>query len=554
MDDRRGMGLPDEQGVTTLNREVYDAIVVGSGAAGSWAAKELSERGLRTILLEAGRALDLEADFPPPKERRASKIQLMSRALAVVGGQGIQARCMSFSPLTRHLFVSDRQNPYVTARGKPFNWYRARQVGGKLHLWGRNALRISNHELKAAERDGYGQSWPIGYEDLDPWYGRVESFLGVHGSPANIPSIPDGRFDRPLPVTNVEQRILEELKTSWPDRPATTCRIVKHNPQRVPLPILAAERTGRLTMRCDAVASRVSIDENTGRARGVVYVDRHTKEEHEVLGRVVVLCASAIESVRIMLNSASPQHPAGLGNSSGTLGHYLTDHVMIFQAGPYEPLEPGAKTDPYDFGAQSGIYIPSFRNADGRRDADFLRGYALLGSVGRIEPGWFFMAIGEMLPRYENFVELDAHKRDAWGIPVVKVTCEHSDNERAMVRDMKAALDQLAHDMHLPVDHLQRESIVSRAFYKLAAPLVYTSEGALVPGSAVHECGGAAMGGDPRTSVLNRFNQCWDAKNVFVTDSSAFTTAPFQNPGLTIMALSARASHYIADEMARRNL
>jgi choline dehydrogenase-like flavoprotein len=540
--------------VTLSKREVYDAIVVGSGAAGSWAAKELSERGLRTILLEAGRPLDLEADFPPPAERRASKIQLMSRAKAVLGGQAIQARCMSFSPLTRHLFVSDRENPYVTARGKPFNWYRARQVGGKLHLWGRNALRISDHELKAAAHDGYGQSWPISYADLEPWYTRVETFLGVHGSAANIPSIPDGTFDRSLPLTQVEQRILRDLEVKWPDRPATTCRIVKHNPLRVPLPILAGEKTGRLTMRCDAVASRISIDENTGRASGVVFVDRHTKEEHEVLGRVVILCASAIESVRIMLNSTSPQHPDGIGGSSGTLGHYLTDHVMIFQAGPYEPLEPGAKTDPYDFGAQSGIYIPSFRNAGGKADADFLRGYSLLGSVGRIEPGWFFMAIGEMLPRFENFVALDANKQDAWGIPVVKVTCDHSDNERAMVRDMKASLQQLAHDMDLPIDHLKHESIVSRAFYKLAAPLVYTAEGALVPGSAVHECGGAAMGDDQRSSVLNRFNQCWDAKNVFVTDSAAFTTAPFQNPGLTIMALSARASHFIADEMARRSL
>lgn len=539
--------------MTLSKREVYDAIVVGSGAAGSWAAKELSERGLRTILLEAGRAIDPEADFPPPKPRRASKIQLASRARAVLGGQGIQARCMSYSPLTRHLFVSDRENPYVTAKGKPFNWYRARQLGGKLHLWGRNALRISTYDLKAAERDGFGQAWPITYDDLAPWYARVEKFLGVHGSPANIPSIPDGCFDRPLPITKVEERILGELTTKWPDRPATTCRIVKHNPQRVPLPILAAQKTGRFTLRCDAIASRISIDEHTGRARGVVFVDRHTKEEHEVLGRVVVLCASAIESVRIMLNSASPQHPAGLGNSSGTLGHYLTDHVMVFQAGPYD-VEPGAKSDPYDFGAQSGIYIPNFRNAHGSQDADFLRGYALLGSVGRIEPGWFFMAIGEMLPRYENFVELDENKRDVWGIPVVRVTCDHSDNERAMVRDMKASLDQLAHDMGLPVDHLKRESLIARMFYKLAAPLVYTPEGALVPGSAVHECGGAAMGDDPRTSVLNRHNQCWDAKNVFVTDSAAFTTAPYQNPGLTIMALSARASHFIADEMARRNL
>lgn len=534
-------------------QDEFDAIVIGSGAAGGWAAKELTERGVRTLLLEAGRSLDLEADFTPPLSKSASKLQLMSRAGAVLRGQHIQARCMSFSPLTRHLFVNDRENPYVAPSGKPFNWYRGRQVGGRLHLWGRNAVRISDHELKAAERDGFGESWPISYRDLDPWYSHVERFLGVHGQPAGIPSIPDGVYDQPLTLTTVEQRVLSDLAEKWPDRPATTCRIVKHNPGRIPLPIVAAQRTGRLTLRSDAVVSHLTIDADTGRANGVVFIDRQTKEEHHVRARVVVLCASTIESLRILLNSRSPQHPQGIGNSRGILGHYLTDHVMVFQAGPLAPLEPAFKIDEFDFGAQSGIYVPSFRNVDGRRDADFLRGYSLLGSIGRIEPGWFFMAVGEMLPRFENFVELDDSKRDAWGIPVPRITCVHSDNERAMVRDMIASIRQLADDCDLEVDHLRREHLVSRLIYKAIAPLVYTKEGALVPGSAIHETGGAPMGANPKTSVLNACNQCWDAPNVFVTDSASFTTAPFQNPGLTIMALSARAGHYIADRLAARD-
>ncbi len=536
--------------------EVYDAIVVGSGAAGGWAAKELTERGLKTILLEAGRSLDLQRDFAPPSEKQGvSKIQLISRATAVLSGQQIQARCMSFSPLTKHLFVSDRENPYTTESGKPFNWYRGRQLGGRLHLWGRNALRIADSELHAAKHDGFGESWPIEYEQLAPWYEKVERFLGVHGSAANIPSIPDGVYDRPHKLTQIEQQLLDDLKVKWPGRPATTCRIVKHNPERIPLPILAAQKTGLLTLRSDAVVSHVSIDANTGKAKGVVFIDRETKKEHEVLGKVVVLCASTIETLRIMLHSTSPQHPQGLGNSSGNLGRFLTDHVMIFQAGPHSPLEPGAKTDPYDFGAQSGLYIPSFRNVPGgERSKDFLRGYSLLGSVGRIDPGWFFMAVGEMLPRYENYVALDRSARDAWGLPAAKIACAHSDNEKAMVRDMSEQLAQLAHDLGLQVDHLQRENFLSRTVYKLASSLVYTKEGALVPGSAIHETGGAAMGSDPKTSVLNGDNQCWDAKNVFVTDSASFTTAPFQNPGLTIMALSARAGNHIADELARGNL
>lgn len=536
------------------DRVIHDAIVIGSGAAGGWAAKELTERGVNTLLLEAGRAIDPVRDFTPPPDGPASKIQLVSRAKAVLTGQAVQARCMSFSPLTRHLYVNDRLNPYVAANGKPFNWYRGRQVGGRLHLWGRNALRISNHELKAASIDGFGDDWPIAYEDLEPWYTKVETFLGVAGSAAGIPSIPDGRYETPHRLTSAEQRVLRDLEAKWPGRPATTCRIVKHNTARVPLPILAAQRTGRLTLRSDAVVSHVSVDPATGSARGVVFVDRISGEEHEALGRVVVVCASTIETLRILLHSTSSRHPRGIGNSSGRLGHYLTDHLMVFEAGPLAPLETMTANDPYDFGSQSGIYVPSFRNAGALREKDFIRGYALLGSVGRIEPGWFFMAIGEMLPRYENFVELHPSRRDAWGIPVARISCAHSDNDKAMIRDMHASLRALASDCGLDTGHLERENLVSRIVYKLAASLVYTPEGALVPGSAIHETGGAAMGDDPETSVLNRFNQCWDAKNVFVTDTASFTTAPFQNPGLTIMALSARAAHHIADELAAGRL
>ena len=528
--------------------QVYDAVVVGSGAAGGWAVKELCERGLKTLLLEAGRVLDPVSDFRPPPESK-SKIQLMSRARAVVGGQPVQARCMSFSPLTQHLFVNDRENPYTTPRGARFNWYRSRQVGGRLHLWGRNAIRISDEQLKPALRDGYGENWPVTYEELAPWYERVETFLGVHGSAAGIASIPDGTYDRPHRITEAERGVLRDLAESWPNRPATTCRIVKHNPGRVPLPIVAAERTGNLTLRSDAVASRVTVDDESGLATGVAYVERETKMEHVVRAKTVVLCASTIESLRIMLNSKSARHPDGLGNSSGTLGHYLTDHVMVFQAGPHEPLEGEFRSDPYDFGAQSGVYMPSFRNVGDRHEEGFLRGYSLLGSVGRIDPGWFFMAIGEMLPRYENFVELDDRKRDAWGIPAARIRCVHSDNERAMVRDMNRSLQELARACGLRVDHLERENILSRTVYKMVSSLVYTEDGALVPGSAIHETGGAGMGDDPTTSVLNGHNQCWDAPNVFVTDSASFTTAPFQNPGLTIMALSARAGGYIAQQL-----
>jgi choline dehydrogenase-like flavoprotein len=530
----------------------FDAIVVGSGLAGGWAAKELTERGCATLLLEAGRALEPARDFPPESSAARSKLQIATRVRAVLGGQPIQARCMSYSAFTRHLFINDRENPYTTAPDTRFNWYRSRHLGGRSHLWGRNALRIGDEQLHAAQVDGFGATWPLAYADLAPWYARVEQGLGVHGSPAGLTSIPDGVYDQPLPLTDAERSVLDRLAQGWPDRAATTCRIICHDSNRVPLSIRAAAATGRLTIRTGAVVARIGLGA-ADRANGVHYVDCGTGQPLFARGRVIVLCASTIETLRIMLNSTSTEHPRGLGNSSGTLGRGITDHVMVFKAGPH-PIEGVPRDDPYDFGAQSGIYVPSFRNREGRRDVDFLRGYSLLGSVGRIEPGWFFMAIGEMLSRPENMVTVDAGRRDAWGIPVARIRCRHSDNERAMVRDMNAALLDLARVCGLEVDALNRESLVNRLVYRFASRLVYTPEGALVPGSAIHEAGGAAMGTDAATSVLNRHNQCWDVPNVFVTDSASFASSPYQNPGLTIMALSARAGAFIADECAAARL
>lgn len=520
----------------------FDAIVVGSGAAGGWAAKELSERGLRTLLLEAGRTLDPARDFPPPPAKDTSKLQIWTRGKAFLDGQGMQARCMSFSRMTRHLFVNDRENPYTTEAGAPFNWYRGRQLGGRMHLWGRNALRIGDSELHP--QDGASGGWPIHYADLVPWYEKVERFLGVHGSAAGIPSIPDGVYDQPLPLTQIERRILDTLSGAWRERPATTCRIVRHTTDRRTLPVAAALATGKLTLRSHSVVARVLVDAQ-GKANGVEFFDGEKRERHEARAQLVVLAASTIESLRILLHSKSKEHPAGLGNSSGLLGRALTDHVMVFNAGP-APVEGAPRTDPYDFGSQSGLYLPSFRNANGKQDAPFRRGYSILGSVGRIEPGWFFMAVGEMLPELDNRVTLDANVKDKWGIPVARVRCVHGANESAMVKDMQATLLELASTCGLEVDHLRRESFLARVVHDVTRRMVYTKDGALLPGSAIHEAGGAPMGTDPKDSVLDAHNRLWDAPNVLVTDSAAFPTSPFQNPGLTIMALSARAANHAA--------
>jgi choline dehydrogenase-like flavoprotein len=532
------------------NARAYDLIVVGSGAAGGWVAKEAAERGLSVLILEAGRQLDPAKDFPPQAHEEGSRVSVVTRALSILKGQAVQARCMSFTPQTAHLFINDRQNPYRTGQSSRFNWYRARQVGGRLHLWGRNALRMSDHDLKAAERDGYGDSWPVSYGDLDPWYGRVEAFLGVTGEAAGIANLPDGRYSHPHPLTGAEKRLLAEMAGKWPDRPATTCRIIHHMQGRQVPTLKAALATGRAELRPNAIAARIETDPDSGRATGVTYIDAVTRQRVTVAARAVSVCASTIESVRLLQMSDSARHPRGLGNSSGNLGRYLSDHLMVFRAGTLPRIEGmGAGHDPYDFGQQSGIYIPSFRNRTGPDGLPFLRGYSLLGSVGRLSPGWFFMAIGEVLPRADNRVELDSTKRDALGIPVARVTLTHSDNERAMIRDMSAVLKDLSETFGLPDDLLGKEGLVAKLAYKVAGPLVYTPEGALVPGSSIHETGGACMGTDPRRHVLDSENRVYDAPNVYVTDSASFPTNPFHNPGLTIMALSARAGATIARDV-----
>ena len=309
----------------------------------------------------------------------------------------------------------------------------------------------------------------------------------------------------------------------------------------------AALATGRAELRPNAVAARIETDAATGRATGVTYIDAVTQNRITVGARAVAVCASTIESVRLLQMSDGPGHPGGLGNSSGNLGRYLSDHLMVFRAGTLPAIEGmGTGHDPYDFGQQSGIYVPSFRNRTGPDGVGFLRGYSLLGSVGRLSPGWFFMAIGEVLPRADNRVELDRAKRDAWGLPVAKVTLTHGANEHAMIADMKATLQDLSATFGLPDDLLGRESLISKLVYKIAGPLVYTPDGALIPGSSIHETGGACMGDDPARHVTDARNRLHDCQNVWVTDSASFPTNPFHNPGLTIMALSARAGADIA--------
>jgi choline dehydrogenase-like flavoprotein len=525
----------------------YDAVVVGSGASGSWAAKELTEGGLNVVLLEAGPNLDIAHDFPADAE--VSVMGIAGRVKSAIQGQRVQVRCSSFSETTKQFYVSDRENPYTTAGGDKFLWFRGRQLGGRLHTWWRHAPRMSNYELKAASVRGDGVDWPLSYEDLGPYYDIVERTLGVYGKSEGIPNCPDGQFIGPAKTTKVEEAFLANVEKRLPNVRVTYARKVKYDNKRIPLPVRLALATGRLEIRTDAVVSRLLTDARSGKATGVEYIDRLTKKTQAVHGKVVVLCASAIESVRILLNSKSAKHPSGVGGSSGHLGRYLCDHIAYTQAGKVSEgdVEIGLNEDGFDF-AGTGLYIPSFCEKESN---DFPGGYGIQVAIGRGMPVWVMSAYGEMQPRYENHVSLDPKVKDAWGIPVARIECTHSRDDLNMVTHMKRTLPEIAAAGGLQA-HNDLEVGRWNIPFRLLRSLVLANNGALWPGGAIHETGGASMGDEPDNSVLNSYCQCWDADNVFVTDGACFVSSGFQNPTLTMMALTVRACRFIVGDYAKR--
>jgi choline dehydrogenase-like flavoprotein len=559
---------------------VYDAIVVGSGATGGWAAKELTQKGLRVAVLEAGRQLDPARDFREhtwPYQlpyRGKGDLRDMERT------QPIQSKSYACNEYGRHFFVDDLENPYTTEPDKPFYWIRSRQLGGRTIVWGRQTYRFSDYDFKAASRDGYGDDWPISYHDLAPYYDRVEEFIGISGSYEKLPQLPDSRFLPPMNLTCAEWRLktavdkmrdpfrrviigrcailTKSLHPNSPDfRPA--CHYCGHcdrgcvtgsyfNSPQSTLP--AAARTGRLTLITNAIASHILIDKDYRKATGVHYVDAITRRHRELFGRVVVLCAGTLESTRLLLNSTSPSFPNGLANSSGILGHYLMDHVGGGAASGSMPWLPSKEMD--QDGRANGIYIARFRNVTSRHPR-FIRGYGFQGSSGQSlydqgkwisgfgsalkkavresHPWWINLTgFGECLARFENHVRIDHDVVDAWGIPVLHVYMVRGDNETELVRDM----GQTAAEM---LDAAGAKDI--RVSYGPVS----------TPGVISHEIGTARMGNDPTKSVLNQFNQAHDVKNLFVTDGACFVSSGNQNPTLTMMALTVRACDYLADEL-----
>ncbi|HXF41049.1 MAG TPA: GMC family oxidoreductase [Blastocatellia bacterium] len=562
--------------------EIYDAIVVGSGATGGWAAKELCESGMRVIVLEAGRKLDPGRDFNEHTWPYEVKFRgTVGNRTLFRERQEVQSKCYACNEYGRQFFVDDLDNPYTTADRKPFDWIRGRQVGGRTITWGRQTYRLSDFELKAASRDGYGDDWPISYAELAPYYDKVEEFIGVSGAYENVPNLPDGKFLPAMKMTCGERLLKRGVERRWKDRKVTIGRAAiltqRHNGRAAchycghcdrgcttssyfsspgsTLP--AAAKTGRFTLRPNAVASHVIIDTKTGKAKGVACIDQATKKAFEVFGKVVVLCASTIESTRLLFNSATRQHPAGLGNSSGVLGQYLMDH--IFQVG-VGGLVPAVLDYPYNYddGRANGIYIPKFRNVN-ERHPNFIRGYGMQGGVQRgmlpttmrqipgfgtdfkkmvreaKDPAPFWIGMwGEMLARRDNRVTINKDKKDAWGIPIAHIDCSHGDNEKAMAVDALESLKEMVHEAGFE--------------------MTYANGFLAAPGLCIHEVGTARMGNDRKTSILNRFNQSWDVKNLFVTDGACFVSIGCQNPTLTMMALTVRACEYIADQYKKGSL
>ncbi|MFI5183218.1 MAG: GMC family oxidoreductase [Vicinamibacteria bacterium] len=554
--------------------EAFDAVVVGSGASGGWVAKELTEAGLRVAVLEAGRRLDPGVDYS--EHKHPYDMPLRGRRYAardLQEEQKIQKLCYQCDEYTNHLFVKDTECPYTTPRDRPFVWIRGRHVGGKSITWGRQSYRLSDHDLKAARRDGFGVDWPLDYAELAPWYDRVERFIGISGQAEGLPQLPDGQFLPPMELTCGEVMARKVLKEKF-GRTLTIGRVAiltadlggrprchycgpcsrgcttgsYYSSPSTSLP--AAERTGRLTLIPNAVVSHIETDD-AGNCRSIAYVDRITRAQREVFGKTIVLCASTLESTRIMLNSRSARHPNGIANSSGALGHYLMDHITGGGASGVLPMLKGVPDDRAR--RPNGIYVPRFRNiAD--KHPDFLRGYGFQGGASlstwghahdvpgfgasfkkkvHEERPWAmrFSGFGECLPEYENFCELDKEKVDAWGIPVLHISMAHGENSRKMVADMAATGEEMLRAMGAE-DVKGRGSISN-------------------PGLAIHEVGTARMGDDPKTSVVNRWQQAHDVPNLFVMDGAVYPSSGCQNPTVTIMALGSRASAHLVDEMKR---
>ncbi len=555
----------------------YDVIVVGSGASGGWAAKRLAEAGARVALLEAGRAHNADESYEHMRPHELPYRNLSRELLRKTRPR--QTDCYACTEHNAHWFVNDHDEPYTTASGRPFSWQgRLRMVGGRTNVWGRQSYRLSQQDLKGRSFDGAGADWPLDYEDLVPYYDIVERYVGISGQAESVPELPDSQFLPAMAMTCAERMLRDAARSSF----GRTITIGRAAVLTTPLngrsachycgpcergcrthsyfnsaftTVADAVATGRCTLITNAMVHQVMMDADHRRAVGVRYVDRVTRETREVRARVVVLCAQALESVRILLNSKTRQQSEGLANSSGTLGRYLMDHLWV--AGGARGDFPDLPATPTLGGPNrpNGIYVIRFRNTmNGPRDPRFLRGFGFQGGGSTsfsfdaagfgdaykqaIRDGIVSLNLsgfGECLPQHSNFIEIDPETVDAFGIPAIRISMAWGENERAMIPDMAETAAEM-------LDAAGATNI---------RPFMAPNR---VPGYGIHEMGGARMGADAKASVLNQFQQSHDVPNLFVMDASSFPSGGCQNPTLTIMALAARSSDYLLNEMKRGSM
>jgi choline dehydrogenase-like flavoprotein len=565
--------------VNAVKQNTYDAIVVGTGVSGGWAAKELTEKGLKTLVLERGREVK-HPDYPTatldpwqlPYRDRPTQEDLKKQFKQARTGYTIRQS-------TKHWFVNDLEHPYTEINR--FDWMRGYHVGGRSIMWGRQSYRLSDMDFEANAREGIAIDWPVRYKDIEPWYDYVESFIGVSGQAEGIPHLPDGKFLPPMEMNCVEQHFKTSVEQKL-GRKVTIGRVANlsgplahdKSPQRATCQyrnlcsrgcpygayfssnastLPAAERTGNMTLRPNSIVYEIIYDEQKGRATGVRVLDAETGAQEEFYARVIFLCASTFGSTFIMLNSISNRFPNGFGNDSGELGHNIMDHhLSVGAAAEVEGWE-----DEYYFGRRAnGLYIPRYRNI-GKNDRDYIRGFGYQGGASRqgwsslvrelslgaelkeqvASPGpWTigFGGFGEILPYHENYVKLNHDVKDKHGLPTLAFDAILRDNELKMRKDMA---DDAA------------EMLESAGFKNIRK---YDNETGV--GLGIHEMGTARMGRDPKTSVVNEYNQVHACKNVYVTDGSFMTSAGCQNPSLGYMAFTARAAAHAVDELKKRNL
>ena len=555
----------------------FDAIVVGSGISGGWAAKELAEKGLKVVMLERGRNIEHIKDYVNANKERWEYPHRGAATQQMKDEHPVLRRDYPLNEETKGMWVDEKESPYT--EDKRFDWYRGYHVGGRSLLWGRQSYRWNKWDFEANGKEGIGTDWPIRYDDLASWYSYVEKFAGIQGTKEGLDVLPDGEFLPGMEMNVAEKDVAAKLKAHYngqrhmfigrsanitqpkPEQNRTNCQYRNRcwlgcpfgayfSTQSATLP--AAMKTGNLTLESDKIVTKILYDKDKKKATGVEVIDANTNKTYQYTAKVIFVCASAFNSTWLLMNSATDIWPDGLGSSSGELGHNAMDHHFRTGAsGTVEGFE-----DKYEYGRRpTGIYIPRFRNIYNDK-RDYLRGFGYQGGAGRgrgaevaemsfgaalkeslTEPGKWginFLGFGEMLPDHSNRIYLNKNVKDKWGLPVLAMDIEMKENEYKMRKDMMVDAAEM----------LEAAGVKNINQY----------DWGYAPGQGIHEMGTARMGRDPKSSVLNGNNQVWDAPNVFVTDGASMASASCVNPSLTYMALTARAADFAVNELKKGNL